>query len=125
MRPFAQSIVRTVRHPLILLDAQLRVQSVNAAFSRTFLMEESEALGQRIFDLDGGQWDIPALRALLEQITQVGAFEDFEVRQDFTRLGRRQMLLNARHVLRDDDGASMILLAIEDETDKSMARDSL
>jgi len=125
MRPFAQSIVRTVRHPLILLDAQLRVESVNVAFCRTFLIAESEALGQLIFDLDGGQWDIPELRTLLNQINEVGAFEDFEVRQDFTRLGPRQMLLNARHVLRDDDGASMILLAIEDETDKSAALDAL
>jgi light-regulated signal transduction histidine kinase (bacteriophytochrome) len=103
----------------------LRVESVNAAFCRTFRVTESEAMGQFIFDLCGGQWDIPGLRTRLEQITEVGAFEDFEVDQNFKRLGLRKMLLNARHVLSDDDGASMILLAIEDETDKLMALDAL
>jgi light-regulated signal transduction histidine kinase (bacteriophytochrome) len=125
MRVFAQSIVETVRHPLLLLDGLLRVQSANAAFYRTFCIGKAETEGRLLYDLDGGEWDISPLRVLLEGIMPGGSFEDFEVRLDFPRLGRRVMLLNARRVLRDEDGTAMILLAIEDVTEKVQAWDAL
>ena len=124
MRAFANSIVETVRHPLLLLDGQLRVQSANAAFYRTFSIGKVETVGSLVFDLDRREWDIPRLRTLLQEVLSGGSFEDFEVKHDFPRLGRRVMLLNARGVHGDDDTA-MVLLAIEDVTDSVQAWDAL
>ncbi len=125
MRAFAQSIVETVRHPLLLLNSQLRVQSANAAFYRTFCIGKLETVSKLVFDLDRGEWDIPRLRTLLSEVITGGSFEDFEVKHDFPRLGRRVMLLNARGVHGDEDDTAMVLLAIEDVTDKVQAWDAL
>lgn len=125
MRDFAKSIVETVRHPLLLLDGLLMVQAANAVFYRVFLVDESETVGRFFFNLNNGQWDIPKLRTLLEGIKFGGSFQDFEVRQDFSRLGQRIMILNASRVHREEDGTSMILLAIEDVTEKVRAWEEL
>lgn len=125
MHDFAQNIVETVRHPMLLLDRRFRVKLANPAFYRTFKIVDSATKGHPLFDLDDGQWDIPQLRALLEKVGAGGSFADFEVRHDFLRLGHRVMLLNARRVHGDDDDTAMILLAIEDVTEKVRVRDEL
>jgi len=125
LRSFAHSIVETVRHPLLLLDGKLRVQSANAAFYRTFSIGKAETVGSLLFGLDRGEWDIPRLRTLLDEVISGGSFEDFEVKHDFPRLGRRVMLLNARGVHGDKDDTPMVLLAIEDVTDTVQAWDAL
>jgi PAS domain S-box-containing protein len=112
------SIFDTVREPLLVLSADLKVQRANHSFYRTFQVVESETEGRLLYHLGNHQWDIPALRKLLEEILpQTSSFNDYEINHDFESIGRRTMLLNARRVRQDHDGSGLILLAIEDITE--------
>jgi len=125
IRIFAESIVDTIREPLVILDGDLNVVIANPAFYRKFLVNRSETEGRRIYDLGGGQWDIPSLRKLLETINSKNeAIEDFEVEHDFPDLGHRIMHLNARRI-EQQSGRNFILLTIEDVTDAVESRRSL
>jgi PAS domain S-box-containing protein len=125
-RGFAESIIATIREPLLVLDDGLRVKAANRSFYSTFQVQPQETIGQPFFELGDRQWEAPALRRLLETILPHNtAFDDFEVANDFPRVGRRVMLLNGRRVLREDGGAGLILLAMEDATEKVQARDAL
>jgi PAS domain S-box-containing protein len=118
-REYAQSIVQTVREPLVVLDANLRVISANRSFYETFKVTPEKTEGQFIYDLGNRQWDIPRLRELLEQILPENTvFEDCEVEHDFEAGGQRTMLLNARRIYRETNKTEMILLAIEDITER-------
>src|SRR5437763_1713118 len=91
---FAQNIVDTVREPLLILDADLCVNSANRAFYQTFQVTPEETEHHLIYELGNGQWDIPALRTLLEDIVPLrSAFNDFELEHTFPVIGRRVMLL--------------------------------
>ena len=126
MRPFSQSIVETVREPLLILDDEQRVRNANNAFYQTFRADARETEGRALYELGNGEWNIPRLRRLLDEVGSTGqSFRDFEVVQDFPNLGRRVLLLNSRRVYRDDDHAPMVLLAIEDVTETKKAQDSL
>jgi light-regulated signal transduction histidine kinase (bacteriophytochrome) len=112
-------IIATVREPLIVLDGDLRVISVNNSFYRTFKVLPPETEGRLIFEVGNRQWDIPRLRILLENILPTNQhFEDFEVEHDFPEIGRRTMLLNARLLKRGGEAEDLILLAIEDVTER-------
>jgi PAS domain S-box-containing protein len=120
---FAQSIIATVREPLVILDEGLRVHQANRSFYETFAVEQGETEGRLIYELGGRQWDIPELRRLLEDIlANRSAFEDFEVEREFERIGRKTMLLNARKLHLD---GGKILLAIEDITERRRAERAL
>jgi two-component system CheB/CheR fusion protein len=113
----ADAIINTVREPLVVLDESLAVLQVNNSFLSTFKVAAGETLHRRIYDLGNGQWDIPKLRQLLEEILpQNREFHDFEVEHAFPHIGRKKMLLNARRLNLKNDG-QMILLAIEDASD--------
>ncbi|MEX2137828.1 MAG: response regulator [Pirellulales bacterium] len=113
---YAQDIVDTVREPLLILDATLRVRSANRAFYQTFHVSPGETEGQLIYELGNGQWDIPDLRTLLEDIVpQSSVFDDFELEHTFPAIGRRVMLLNARKLQAGDHG-ELLVLAMEDVT---------
>ena len=113
----AQAIVNTVREPLLVLDENLRVVAASRSFFQTFRVNRQETQGRLLYDLGDGQWDIPALRALLEKIVpERGVLEDYEVEHEFPSLGRRIMLLNARKVFYEGGAHTTILLAIEDVT---------
>ena len=116
---YAESIVETVREPLLVLDADLRIISANRNFYRTFKVTLGETIGSFIYELGNKQWDIPKLRELLEEVLpEKEVFDDFEVAHNFQDIGHKIMLLNARQILyRKDIGAKMILLAIEDITE--------
>src|SRR4051812_3291594 len=117
-KEYAESIVATVREPMLVLDARLRVQSANRSFYRTFQVDAAETEGRFIYDLGDGQWDIPALRKLLEEIVpRHSAFDDFEVEHDFEHIGPKTMLLNARR-FPPEGKHELVLLAIEDITDR-------
>ena len=100
-----------------MLDPDLRVIAASRSFYRTFAVTPHKTEGQLVFDLGAGQWNIPGLRALLEDIIpKRRTVEAYEVEHEFPSIGRRVMLLNARRVFNEDGSASAILLAIEDVT---------
>ncbi|MEJ2032329.1 MAG: sensor domain-containing diguanylate cyclase [Deltaproteobacteria bacterium] len=114
---YAESIINTVREPLIVLDQDLRVVSVSRSFYEVFQVKPEETVGQLLYDLGNKQWDIPRLRELLESILpQRTSFDNYEVEHDFAIIGRRVMLLNARQIERKRGKERIILLAIEDIT---------
>lgn len=116
-RRYAESIVETIREPLLVLDADLKIISANRNFYTTFKVTPDETIGSFIYDLGDKQWGIPKLRELLEEVLpEKEAFDDFEVEHNFENIGHKVMLLNARQIHRKDSGAKMILLAIEDIT---------
>ena len=116
---YSESIINTVREPLIVLDQDLRVVTVSRSFYDFFKVKPDETVGQLIYDLGNKQWDIPKLRELLEDILPKKAtFDNYEVEHDFADIGRRIMLLNARQIQRASGKKRIILLAIEDITER-------
>lgn len=116
-RGYAESIVSTVREPLLVLNADLHVRSANRAFYETFRVRPTETEGRFVYDLGDGQWDIPSLRTLLEKIVpQNSTFDDYQVEHDFEAVGPRTMLLNARRFPPQGEW-ELILLAFQDITD--------
>jgi two-component system CheB/CheR fusion protein len=114
-RQFAESIVDTIREPLLVLDSQLRVVSASRSFYRTFHALPEETEHRHIYDLGNREWDIPALRNLLEKILpEKNVFQDYIVEYDFPAVGKKKMMLNARKLYKEEE--EMILLAIEDIT---------
>ncbi|HEX9983985.1 MAG TPA: response regulator [Thermoanaerobaculia bacterium] len=118
---YAQDVVDTVREPLLILDAGLRVHSANRAFYQTFQVTVEETENQLVYQLGNGQWDSPALRILLEDVVPMSSvFNDFELEHEFPIIGRRVMLLNARK-LRQRNHAELLVLAMEDVTARRIA----
>jgi PAS domain S-box-containing protein len=123
---YAESIVETVREPLIVLDPDLKVISVNHSFCQTFKVTPEDTEGKLIYDLGNGQWNIFKLRLLLEEILpRDNQFWDFEVDHVFPNIGRKIMLLNAKQIFSKGIGVQMILLAIEDITERKKAEDEI
>ena len=119
-RDFAQSIVATVREPLVVLDGSLHVTFANRAFYAAFGVTPEETEGVLLYRLGNGQWDIPALRHLLETvIPQDDEVFDFAVTHRFETLGERTMLLNARKIWRPGNHSELLLLAFEDVTERT------
>ena len=117
----ARAIVDTVREPLVVLNGDLRVVAASRSFYETFGVNQREVYGRLLYELGGGQWDIPKLRELLEDmIPHHTTIEAYEVEHDFPTIGWRTMLLNARQVV-DGDRPAAILLAIEDVTRRRAA----
>ena len=118
-REYAESIINTVREPLIVLDQDLRVVTASRSFYDSFRVTTQETIGNLIYDLGNRQWDIPKLKTLLEEILlKDNKFDDYEVEHDFSNIGQKIMLLNARRITQTTIGSQMILLAIEDITEK-------
>jgi two-component system CheB/CheR fusion protein len=125
-RAYAENIIATVREPLVVLDADLRVVSASAAFYRAFQIGSGETEGKLIYELGDGQWGLPALRQLLgEVLPSRTQFEDFEVQCEAPGAGCRTMLLNARCIEQEGARPPMILLAIEDITERKRAEEAL
>jgi signal transduction histidine kinase/CheY-like chemotaxis protein len=122
---YAQNIVDTVREPLLILDTTLRVRSGNRAFYQTFQVSLEETENRLIYELGNGQWDIPDLRTLLEDIVpKSSVFNDFELEHDFPAIGRRVMLLNARKLQAGHHG-ELLVLAMEDVTERRHAEEEV
>jgi two-component sensor histidine kinase len=113
----AEAIVDTIHEPFIVLDAQFRVLAASRSFYETFAVDPEHTIGELLYGLGDGQWDIPALRVLMETIIpEKVAMDGFEVDHDFPGVGRRIMLLNARKVLYETSADITILLAFTDIT---------
>jgi len=125
-REYAESIVETVREPLVVLDTNLRVISVNHSFCQTFNVTPEDTEGKLIYDLGNREWNIPKLQVLLEEvIPRNNQFQNFEVDHEFPTIGRRTMLLNARRIYSKGIGTQMILLALEDITERKKAEEEI
>ena len=123
VQSFAQNIVDTVREPLLMLDPSLRVRSANRAFYQTFHVSPEETENHLIYELGNGQWNIPALRTLLEDIIpQQSVFGDYELSHEFPDIGLRVMLLNARRLCAADQ-TEILVLAMEDVTERRRIHD--
>jgi two-component system, chemotaxis family, CheB/CheR fusion protein len=117
-RDLADAIVETLRNPLVILDADLRVKRANGIFYEIFRVSPKDTEGHLLYDLGDGQWNIPRLRKLLEEILPSNSvFNDFAVEHEFPGIGHKRMLLNARRVLSNDHQVKAILLVIEDTTE--------
>jgi chemotaxis protein methyltransferase CheR len=111
-----------VREPLVVLDADLRVMLTNKAFYKTFKVVPADTEKKLIYELGDRQWDIPALRELLEKVLPGNSqFNDVRVDHEFPGIGHRTMLLNAREIFQQRKQTKAILLAIEDVTDRDEA----
>ncbi|MHA1377271.1 MAG: PAS domain S-box protein [Candidatus Helarchaeota archaeon] len=123
---YAKSIIETVRDPLLILDGDLKIISASRSFYQTFKASAAEIEGQLLYNLHNKQWDIPELRDFLEKILpQNTSFDNFEVEHDFETIGKRYMLLNARRIYKEAEKTQLILLAMEDITERKMAEQAL
>ncbi len=117
-RIYAENIVATVREPLLILDQSLRVKSANAAFYEQFRVCGADIADQHFYDLANGQWGIPELRKLMDELLPRNEIvENFEIQHDFADIGPRTLLVNARRI----DHVELILLAVEDITERKQA----
>jgi two-component system, chemotaxis family, CheB/CheR fusion protein len=122
-RAYAENIVNAVREPLLVLDPSLRVQMANRSFYRKFQVAPDETECRFVYDLGNRQWDIPELRKLLGEILpRQKVVDDFTVEHDFPGIGRKSMLLNARQIQTDEGDAPLILLAIEDTSEREWSK---
>jgi two-component system CheB/CheR fusion protein len=121
---FLRSIVDTVREPLLVLDANLRVTTANQSFYSVFQVSPADTIGQSLYELGEKQWNIPDLRLLLGEILPMArVVSDFVVENDFPRIGQKTMLLNATHISAADHSNPLILLAIEDISARKRAEE--
>jgi formate hydrogenlyase transcriptional activator len=120
------TVLGSVRQPVVVLDNQFQVLRANSSFYQTFDIKPKTAEGLLLFELGNKQWNIPKLRTLLEEVLpQNSVFNDFEVEHQFEKLGQKVMVLNARRIYDDSDQAQMILLAIEDVTEREQYKKNL
>jgi len=125
---YVKTVVDTVREPFLVLDKNLRVVAANETFYQLFKVSRSETENIFIYDIGNGQWNIPALKRLLEEIVPRDTFfKDFEVDHNFQTIGRKIMLLNARQIFGAQEKSlpQLILLAMEDVTAKELAEKKL
>ncbi|MDD5286705.1 MAG: ATP-binding protein [Desulfuromonadaceae bacterium] len=125
-REYAENIVETVRKPLVVLDFDLKIVTANYSFYETFMVEPKETIGNYIYEIGNRQWDIPKLRVLFEDILPNNTvLNGYEVDHNFPGIGRKIILLNARQIFREKIGSHIILLAMEDITDRKKAEEDL
>jgi PAS domain S-box-containing protein len=118
-REYAENIVETLREPLVVLDSELHILTANHSFYETFKVTPEETIGNFIYDVGNRQWDIPQLRLLVEEILPLDTvINDYEVEHDFPGIGRKTILLSARQIFREKIGSDIILLAMEDVTER-------
>ena len=113
-RNYAESIVNTVREPLVVLNSKFEVVSASRAFYTTFQVKPEETQGNVLYKLGNNQWDIPRLHELLENVLPKNrSFENFMVDHAFPGIGQKKMLLNAREIIGEEGAPHLILLAME------------
>jgi two-component system CheB/CheR fusion protein len=122
-RNYAEAIIATMRGPLLVLDASLRIKTANAAFYKTFQVNERETEGVFLYKLGNAQWNIDDLRRQIEKVLlEKSTFTDLEITAIFPDIGERIMRLNAREILSETNAKKLILLSIEDVTAATKAR---
>lgn len=118
---YIRNVIDTAREPFLILDKDLRILSANEAFYRTFQTLAKETEGILVYKLGNNQWNIPALKRLLDEILpRESFFRDFEVEHEYPFVGKKIMLMNAREVFEplktEQKTPRLIILAMEDVT---------
>ena len=114
---YNEAILSTVHEPVLILDKDYRIKSVNKSFCRTFQVTEKESIGISLYKLGNNQWNIPRLRELIEDIFPNNVhFQDFEVEHVFPVIGKKTMILNAHRIIQKSKGEELIVLTISDIT---------
>ncbi|MEY2664220.1 MAG: hypothetical protein RIT04_28 [Candidatus Parcubacteria bacterium] len=119
---YIKTVVDVVREPVLILDKHFRVMAANESFYEMFQVEQKDTEKKLVYDLGNGQWNIPALRKLLENILPKNTFfKGFEVAHEFAFIGHKTMILNARRIYKEGRSSEtfppIIMLAIEDVTE--------
>jgi len=123
---YIRTVVDTLREPFLVLDENLVILSANKTFYKLFQTSAAETEHKKIYNLGAGEWDIPKLRILLEDILPKNTyFEDFKVEQVFPKIGHRILLLNARRIYREGETKPIMLLAMEDITKEKQLENQL
>ena len=123
---YIRTVIDTAREPFLILDADLRVLSANKTFFRFFQVKKKDTEGTLIYRLGDGQWNISALRKLLEKILPKNtSFVDYQVDHVFPKIGRKIILLNARRIFTTQNKVPIILLAMEDITNRKELEEKL
>lgn len=123
---YADNIIATLREPFVVLDTDLRVKTANRSFYQNFHVTQEKTEGRFIYDLGNGQWNSPRLRTLLDEVlSNHHPVLDFDMEHDFPVIGKKTMLLNARRFEAVDSHPDLILLAIEDITERKRAEVAL
>ena len=118
-RLLAEGIANTVREPLLVLNDKLEVVTASRSFYQSFQVTANDTVSYPIYKLGNGQWNIPALRNLLNALLSHNqAFEDYQVEHDFPSIGHRKILLNARSIIGLTGEPQLILLAMDNVTDR-------
>ncbi len=122
-RYYAESIVSTIRDPLVILDRGLYIKTANASFYKKFDAEEKDIEGKLFYEIQNNQWDDQLMRSLLERILpKHERLDDFEINLKFPSLGNRTLVLNARQIINEKNNEQLILLSIEDITVQAAAQ---
>lgn len=117
-RDYAEAIIATIHEPMLVLTKDFRVKFANSAFYANFRVNEKETEGVLLSELGNGQWNIPRLHELLNEILfKNSKFQDLELSHNFPSIGERHMLLNASRIVQKSNSDLLILLAIHDITE--------
>ncbi|WP_295317220.1 chemotaxis protein CheB [Roseobacter sp.] len=125
-REFAESIIRTVREPMLVLDNTFRIIAVSRSFDRMFATDATDLVGKNLFSIQNGQWDAPKLRQLMQHVLpEQTTVEAFDLTLNVGDHGRRELVLNARQILGRPEDEKSILLAVEDVTERKSAEQAV
>ena len=125
-RQYAEAIITTISQPLIVLSKDLQIKSANTAFYKSYHLSEKEVLMHHFYEIDEAQWNIAELRKLLAQtLSDQSFYFSYELKQNFKRIGERALLLNARKIVNGTNSEPLILLVIEDITDRKILEESI
>ena len=123
---YFKNIFNTVREAILILDENMRVLSANRSFFHIFKVDSANTINSLLYDLGNGQWNIPNLRVLLEDILPKNdTVDDYEIEHNFESIGQKTMLLNACKIREKNNDQPIILLAIEDITERKQLEDLL
>jgi two-component system, chemotaxis family, CheB/CheR fusion protein len=123
---YADAIVQATPSPLLVLDASLHVMNANSAFYQAFKTRVEDTEGRYLYELGDRDWEIAGLREALKKVfREDGHFRNLEVRHPFKGLGEKIMLLSAQRLRGGGNRAEMILLSIEDDTQRKHVEEEL
>ncbi|HEV2354643.1 MAG TPA: PAS domain-containing protein, partial [Puia sp.] len=119
---YVRAIIETIREPLMVLSTELRVMTINHAFSSMFRISQEDAEGNYLYEIGHGMFDLPDLRTHLKKLASKNSgLHDFEIKHTFAGLGNKVLVINARQMSVEPGKGARILVAIEDITDRRQA----